>query len=732
MRLRGKFFFVLLAFSLIPLAVVTVIIQTGTARMGAAISAEIGQNLSRIANGVLKLTAENSARILENSKLEVEFALRLLAGEAEAALAKDPPPPSKVFFASDFDHPATAPPDIGPQPGYMKKSTDGRLISNMVSLSQPVFLLAGEAASSPVSGDLMRLTRLRPVFIDFLNRLSGGLHWVHWMYVSLESGLHVSFPGHGGYPQGYDPRQRSWYREAEDDVEWTLPMVDATTGQVTMTAAKRIRRSDGSLAGVAAIDVLITEILRIDALSSLWTSQMQSLVVITANHPKTQETDLMVVAKKDYQDQAASWKGTIESEWLTSENPSAMTTLVSEISRGRSGYLQMPYQGVESIWAFAPIAQKSHFLVIVPATVLDRLPEKTTQIVLKYTNDELLIAGLAAAVAILVATVAALMLSRYFTRPILDLVSAAGRLSRGDFTARAHIQTGDERDQLIHAFNAMVPKLEDHMRLHESMLLAMEVQQNLLPQKDPTFPGMDIAGISIYCDETGGDYYDFLEISKDPVDRLVIVVGDVSGHGVHSALLMASARASLRLRAALPGTLAEIVGDVNRHFTKDVGDSGSFMTLFVLRADPAAKAFSWVRAGHDPAICYDPEADVFEELSGFGPALGFEEDVNYEERLKTDLKPGLVVVIGTDGIWETVDAKGEMFGKARLGDIIRSRHFESAHDIAQSVIRALEDFRKPLKPADDITMVVIKTTTEGNQLPSSQRAGPRRFQDQSL
>jgi sigma-B regulation protein RsbU (phosphoserine phosphatase) len=294
----------------------------------------------------------------------------------------------------------------------------------------------------------------------------------------------------------------------------------------------------------------------------------------------------------------------------------------------------------------------------------------------------------------------------------LELVSAAGRLSRGDFTTRACIQTGDERDQLIHAFNEMVPKLEDHMRLHESMRLATEVQQNLLPQQDPTFPGLDIAGISIYCDETGGDYYDFMEISKDPTDMLVVAVGDVSGHGVHSALLMASARASLRLRAALPGTLTEMVSDVNRQFTEDVGDSGSFMTLFLLRIDWKAKALSWVGAGHDPACCYHPQADTFEELCGIGPAMGFEKNAIYEERTKTGLNSGDVVVIGTDGIWETVNANGEMFGKARLCNIIRGRHTETARDIIQAVIRALEDFRHPLKPSDDITIVVIKITAD--------------------
>ena len=118
----------------------------------------------------------------------------------------------------------------------------------------------------------------------------------------------------------------------------------------------------------------------------------------------------------------------------------------------------------------------------------------------------------------------------------------------------------------------MVPKLEDHLRMHESLQLATEVQQNLLPQREPSLPGLDIAGLSLYCDETGGDYYDYLDVAQDPPGAAAVVVADVSGHGVHAALLMASARAALRLRASLPGSLSEIVADVNRQFTEDVGE----------------------------------------------------------------------------------------------------------------------------------------------------------------
>jgi sigma-B regulation protein RsbU (phosphoserine phosphatase) len=309
---------------------------------------------------------------------------------------------------------------------------------------------------------------------------------------------------------------------------------------------------------------------------------------------------------------------------------------------------------------------------------------------------------------ILLSFLAALTGSRNFTRRTYELVEAAGRLSRGDFNVCIDTRTGDERDQLIQAFNDMGPKLEDQLRVHESLRLATEVQQNLLPGKEPAVPGLDIAGISLYCDETGGDYYDFLTTATTPKAGTTVVIGDVSGHGAYSALLMASARAALRLRASLPGSAAEIVADVNRQFAEDVGDTGAFMTLFYLTVDGVRREARWVRAGHDPAIYYEPKSGRFEELGGHGAPLGVDEEVVFEEMEKDNLKPGGIIFIGTDGIWETTGREGRLFGKKALLRLIETHAHRSAHEIMQAVIRELEAFRKGIKPSDDITMVVIK------------------------
>jgi sigma-B regulation protein RsbU (phosphoserine phosphatase) len=97
--------------------------------------------------------------------------------------------------------------------------------------------------------------------------------------------------------------------------------------------------------------------------------------------------------------------------------------------------------------------------------------------------------------------------------------------------------------------------------------------------------------------------------------------------------------------------------------------------LFYLSIDPARQILEWVRAGHEPAICYDPAANDFLELSGSGLALGVDKQCKYEINRKEDLYRGSIIVMGTDGIWETRNESGQMFGRTAIYDIIRDKFY---------------------------------------------------------
>ena len=285
---------------------------------------------------------------------------------------------------------------------------------------------------------------------------------------------------------------------------------------------------------------------------------------------------------------------------------------------------------------------------------------------------------------------------------------AAQRVAAGEYGNELPVKTRDEVGELNRSFNSMIHQLKERMQMKEAMNLAMEVQQSLLPQKIPEVDGLDIGAHSIYCDETGGDLYDFLEICCSDSDQLGIVVGDVSGHGIPAALLMASVRAFIRSRVTQPGGVADIVTDVNRLVVKDTHETGHFMTLFYAAFDPAEKVLRWARAGHDPALFYDPAVDEFRELMGDGMALGIDSEVKYQENCIAELSESQIFLLATDGLWEALNDSGEMFGKERLKALVREYAGDSARDLTAAIINSLREFQGNVKAEDDVTLVIVK------------------------
>jgi len=302
------------------------------------------------------------------------------------------------------------------------------------------------------------------------------------------------------------------------------------------------------------------------------------------------------------------------------------------------------------------------------------------------------------------------LVSTNLSRPFKAIIRTLSRVREGHFDDRIQVTSNDELGYTGDVVNQMTEGLKEREHMRLAMMLAREVQQNLLPHNDPRVDGLDIAGTSIYCDETGGDYYDYIpyETGKTEGSPLAVVVGDVSGHGVPSALLMATARALLRQRLSLPGDLADVFNDVNCQLAQDIGDSGQFMTLMGLAVNPASGEVTWVRAGHDPAILYDPRADRFERLAGPGLALGVEVSSRYTLQ-RRHLAEGSVILLGTDGIWETCNARGEMFGKEPILALLKSHARDPAETIRDRLVDTLEAFRANSDLEDDVTMVLIKT-----------------------
>ena len=301
-----------------------------------------------------------------------------------------------------------------------------------------------------------------------------------------------------------------------------------------------------------------------------------------------------------------------------------------------------------------------------------------------------------------------ILVSRNLSIPFRDILRTLHRIKNGSFEKRVQIFSNDEIGYTGDAINEMTKGLIERDKMQQSLNLAKEVQQNLLPKSNLKINGFDLAGKSVYCDETGGDYYDFIVIDDADEQKIGVAIGDVSGHGIPSALLMATVRSSLRQRISLPGSTAKIISDVNRQLVKDVEDSGQFITMFFLTLSIASRQIEWVRAGHDPGIAYDPGSDSFTELGGSGIALGVDAEWIYEDNKKTDFSKGQIIFLSTDGIWEARNKKGDMLGKEPILNAIRQNASSDATKIMAAIFDILDRFIGEVKIEDDITAVVIK------------------------
>jgi sigma-B regulation protein RsbU (phosphoserine phosphatase) len=190
-----------------------------------------------------------------------------------------------------------------------------------------------------------------------------------------------------------------------------------------------------------------------------------------------------------------------------------------------------------------------------------------------------------------------------------------------------------------------------------------------------------------------------------------IVVGDVSGHDVSAALIMASASAHLRSFAEDHDDVEEIVFHTNAILFRET-DGARFVTLFFLRLDPYKRQIRYVSAGHPSAYVLNQSGDVKQVLPSNGLPLSILPDTQYQLSDSLQLAPGDIVLLVTDGILEGRSPTGEVFGADHLLAALRDNHGRSAAEMIDGVFTAVHQFTACCQPQDDLTAVVIKVFSD--------------------
>ncbi len=237
------------------------------------------------------------------------------------------------------------------------------------------------------------------------------------------------------------------------------------------------------------------------------------------------------------------------------------------------------------------------------------------------------------------------------------------------------------------------------------ILLAREVQRRFYDIAPPVAPGLEIAGEAFPAAHVGGDYFDFV---AGPDGGITLAIGDVTGHGLGPALLMAETRACTRAILETETDPGAILGRINEILIHDL-DANQLVTLLLARLDPRTRVLEYSSAGHVPGYVLDGSGGIEHSLGATGMPLGLSPGTRYPSVALPPLSPGNMLALLTDGITEATDSSGDEFGAERALEAIRRHRHRSASEIIRAVYDATLEFAGGEALRDDVTCVICKT-----------------------
>jgi sigma-B regulation protein RsbU (phosphoserine phosphatase) len=312
---------------------------------------------------------------------------------------------------------------------------------------------------------------------------------------------------------------------------------------------------------------------------------------------------------------------------------------------------------------------------------------------------------------VVLALIAAFMVSNLIVRPVRRLTQGALAVGSGDLGASVSVESRDELGVLARSFNAMTAGLKraqqemlDKQMLMQELNIAQEIQQGLLPKKIPQVAGYELAAYYAPAKEVGGDLYDFIRISEE---RLAVAVADVSGKSVPGSLGMTMARSVLRSQTLVPQSVGQTLHKTNEVIQPDIR-RGMFVTMFYAVLNARDHKLEVANAGHNPAFQVKSGGQV-EEIGPEGIALGLVPAAQFfVDELTVGIDPGDLIAFYTDGVTEAMNAASEEYGDDRFkAALVKARQLPLGEAL-QSVLNDVKAFVAGAPPHDDITLVLLR------------------------
>lgn len=360
-------------------------------------------------------------------------------------------------------------------------------------------------------------------------------------------------------------------------------------------------------------------------------------------------------------------------------------SFVEEIGTGADA------DGVRMV-AFSPIEEPGWVLV----------SGRSQQVMTAYA-DRLVLARAAVVIAIALTAIGIVLFGTWWVvlRPVRRIVDVVSRAAEGDRSVRVGLGGQDELAMLGGALDDAFPRLDELARTQASLDSARVVQESLLPAEALNEPEVSAAGRVIPSEQTGGDYFDYGALGDG---RIAIGVGDATGHGMPSALFVATARAYVRASIMTESDLSKAIELANHRLCLE-SSAGLFMVLFAAVLDRANRRLEVASAGH-PGFLLRADANRFEEIKAGGIPLGIQPSTYRSTIL--EVGTGDVLFVASDGAWECRNPEGEMLGLERLLEAAVAGRTDSAESQVARLFDFVHAFADGQPLDDDCTILVVR------------------------
>jgi len=250
----------------------------------------------------------------------------------------------------------------------------------------------------------------------------------------------------------------------------------------------------------------------------------------------------------------------------------------------------------------------------------------------------------------------------------------------------------------------MLEDLVTKEKMERELAVARDIQMRVLPKEVPELPGYDIAGWSRPADETGGDTFDIIGVADN---RLILLLGDATGHGIGPALSVTQVRSMLRMCVRLGAGLDDAFRHINDQLSEDLA-SNRFVTAFLGVLDSGTHRLEYHAGGQGPLLRFHSAGGECEWLKASTVPMGLMAGLPFEQPPPFDLAPGDIVGLMTDGIYEYENPSEEQFGESRVEEIVRQYKDEPMSKLAERVVASVEEFAEGAPQNDDMTILLVR------------------------